>query len=107
VEDTSTQEERAEDWRRLRNEELHNLYWSPDTIRVIKSRRIKWASRVARIGEMRNVYKILVGKTEGKRPLGRRSSRWEGILEGVLKKQDGRLWTGFSWPRIWTCGGLL
>jgi hypothetical protein len=53
-------------WRRLRNEELHNLYTSPNIIRVIKSRRIRWAEHVARMGEMRNVYKILIGKPEGR-----------------------------------------
>jgi len=57
-------------WRRLRNVELHNLYASPNIIRVIKSRRMSWAGHVARIGEMRNAYKMLVGKPEGKRPLG-------------------------------------
>jgi hypothetical protein len=58
-------------WRRLHNEELHNLYASTNIIRVIKSRRMRWAGHVAHIGEIRNTYKILVGKPEGKRPLGR------------------------------------
>jgi hypothetical protein len=60
----------AGDWRRLHNEELHNLYATPNVIRVIKSRWIRRAGRVARMGGMRNAYKILVGKLEGKRPLG-------------------------------------
>jgi hypothetical protein len=57
-------------WRKLLNEELHNLYSSPSIIRMIKSRSMRWAGHVARIGE-RNAFRILVGKREGKRPLGR------------------------------------
>jgi hypothetical protein len=60
------------DWRKLHNEELHNLYSLPNIIRMIKSRRMRWAGHVARMGERRNAYMILVGKPEGKRPLGRR-----------------------------------
>jgi hypothetical protein len=56
-------------WRGLHSEELHDLYTSPDIIRVIKSRRIRWAEHVARMGEMKNVYRILVGKPERRRPL--------------------------------------
>jgi hypothetical protein len=63
-------DETTEDWRKLQNEELHNLYSSPNIIRMIKLRRIKWAGHVARMGEKRDVYRILVGKAEGKRPLG-------------------------------------
>jgi hypothetical protein len=59
------------EWRKLHNGELHNLYSSPDIIRQIKSRRMRWAGHVARMGEGRNLYKVLVGKPEGKRPLGR------------------------------------
>jgi hypothetical protein len=58
------------EWRKLHNEELHNLYSSPDIIRQVKSRRMNWAGHVARMGEERKVYKVLVGKPEGKRPLG-------------------------------------
>jgi hypothetical protein len=58
-------------WRKLHNEELHNLYSSPSIIRIIKSRRIRWAGHVARMREKRNVYRLLVGNPEGKRPLGR------------------------------------
>jgi hypothetical protein len=56
---------------KLYNEELHNLYSSPSIIRIIKSRRMRWAGHLARIGEKRNVYRLLVLKPEGKRPLGR------------------------------------
>jgi hypothetical protein len=59
------------EWRRLHNEELYALYSSPNIIRVIKSRRLKWARHVARMGEMRGAYMVLVGKPEGRRPLGR------------------------------------
>jgi hypothetical protein len=58
-------------WRKLHNEELHNMYCSPNIIRMIKSRRMRWAGHVARMGETWNAYRILVGKPEGKRPLGR------------------------------------
>jgi hypothetical protein len=63
-------------WRKLHNEELHNLYSSPDMIRMIKSRRMRWAGHVARMGGKRNAYRILVGKPEGKRLLGRPRRRW-------------------------------
>jgi hypothetical protein len=63
-------------WRKLHNEELHNLYSSPSVIRIIKSRRMRWAGHVARTGEKRNPFKLLVGKPEGKRPLGRPRRRW-------------------------------
>jgi hypothetical protein len=58
-------------WRRLRNEELHNLYTSPNIVTVIKSRRVRLAGYVVRFGKMRNAYNILVEKPEGKRQLGR------------------------------------
>jgi hypothetical protein len=63
-------------WRKLHNEELHNLYSSSSRIRIIKSRRMRWAGHVARMGENRNVYRLLVGKPEGKAPLGRPRRRW-------------------------------
>jgi hypothetical protein len=69
--------------RRLHNEEINNLYTSPNIIRVIKSRRMRWAGHVACIGEMRNAYKILVGRPEGKRLLGRLRSRWEDNITVV------------------------
>jgi hypothetical protein len=59
------------EWRKLHNEELRDLYCSPSIIRIIKSRRMKWAGHVARMGAKRNAYRLLVGKPEGKRPLGR------------------------------------
>jgi hypothetical protein len=74
------------EWRKLPNEELHNLYSSPDIIRQVKSRRMRWAGHVARMGEERNVYKVLVGKPEGKRPLRRPRRRWEdGIRMDLME----------------------
>jgi hypothetical protein len=64
------------DWRRLHNEEINDLYSSPNIVRVIKSRRMRWVGNVARIGEERAVYRVLVGEPEGKRPLGRARCRW-------------------------------
>jgi hypothetical protein len=63
------------EWRKLHNEELHDLYSSPSIFRIIKSRRIRWAGHVAGMGKKRNAYKLLVGKSTGKRPLGRPSNR--------------------------------
>ena len=65
------------DWRRLHIEEINVLYSSPNIVRVIKSRRMRWAGHVARMGEETGVYRVFVGKPEGKRPLGRPSRRWE------------------------------
>ena len=64
------------EWRRLHNEELNDLYSSPNIVRVIKSRRMRWAWHVAHMGEGRGAYRVLVGKPEGKRPLGRPRRRW-------------------------------
>jgi hypothetical protein len=69
-------DEMAGGMRKLHSEELHNLYYSSSMIKMIKSRRIRWSGRVARMGEKNNAYRILVGKPEGKRPLGRQRSRW-------------------------------
>jgi hypothetical protein len=64
-------------WRKLHIEELHNLYSWPSVIRMIESRSMRWAGHVAHIGKERNTYRVLMGKPEGKRPLGRPSHRWE------------------------------
>jgi hypothetical protein len=74
------------EWRKLHNEELHNLYSSPDIIRQVKSRSMRWAGHVARMGEERKVYKVLVGKPDGKRPLGRPRRRWEDGIRMDLKE---------------------
>jgi hypothetical protein len=73
-------------WRKLYNEELHNLYTSPRIIRFIKSRRMRWAGHMARVGEKRNLYRLLVGKPERKRPLGRPRLWWiNNIKIGLLE----------------------
>jgi hypothetical protein len=69
-------DEVKEEWRKLHKEELRDLYSSPSIIRIIKSRRMRWAGHVARMGEKRNSYSLLVGKPEGKIPLGRPRRRW-------------------------------
>jgi hypothetical protein len=74
------------EWRILHNEELNNLYSLPDIVRVIKSRRMRLAGRVARIGEGRGVYRFLVGKPEGRRPLGRPRRRWEDNIRMGLRE---------------------
>jgi hypothetical protein len=78
-------DEATGEWRKLHNEELHNLYSSPDIIRQFKSRRMRIAGHVARMVEERKVYKCLVGKPEGKRPLGRPRRRWEDGSEWILR----------------------
>jgi hypothetical protein len=72
-------------WRQLHNDELHSLYSSPNIVRVIKSRKIKWAGHVARMGEGSGVYRVLVGKPERKRPLGRPRRRWEDNIKMDLR----------------------
>jgi hypothetical protein len=85
------------EWRKLHSEELHNLYSSPDIIRQVKSRRMRWAGYVARMGEEIKVYKFLVGKPEGKRPLGRPRHRWEnGITMDLREIGLG----GVDWIRL-------
>jgi hypothetical protein len=81
-------DEATEEWRRLHNEELNDLYSLPNIIRVIKSRRMRWAVHVARMGE-RGAYRILVGIPEGRRPPGRPRRRWRIILKWIFKKWDG------------------
>ena len=68
------------EWRRLNNEELNDLYSSLNTVRVTKSRRMRWAGHVARMGVEREAYRVLVGKPEGKRKLGRPRCRWVGNI---------------------------
>ncbi|KAJ4427647.1 hypothetical protein ANN_25295 [Periplaneta americana] len=89
------------EWRKLHNAELHALYSSPDIIRNIKSRRLRWAGHVARIGESRNAYSLLVGRPEGKRPLGRPRRRWEDNIKMDLREvgYDDRYWINLAQDR--------
>jgi hypothetical protein len=86
------------EWRKLHNEELHTLYSSPDIIRHIRSRRMRWAGHVARMGEERKVYKVLMGKPERKRQLRRPRRRWEDGIRMDLREIG---WVvGFNWLRM-------
>jgi hypothetical protein len=73
-------------WRKLHNEELHGLYSSPSIVRVIKARRMRWAGHVAFTREMTGAYNILVGRPEGRRPLGRPRRRWEDNIKMDLRE---------------------
>jgi hypothetical protein len=76
-------------WRKLHNEELSDLYSLRNILRVVKSRRMRWAGHVARMGEGRGVHRVLVGKHEGKRPLGRPIRRWEDNIQMDLQEVGG------------------
>jgi hypothetical protein len=78
-------------WRKLHNDELHSLYSSPNIVRVIKSRRKRLVRHVARIREGRGIYGVLVGKPEGKRPLGRSRRRWEDNIKMDVRDRWGEL----------------
>ena len=82
-------EEVTGEWRKLHNEELSDLYSLPNIVRVVKSRRMRWAGHVARMGEGRDVHRVLVGKPEGKRPLGRSRRRWEDNIKMDLQEVGG------------------
>jgi hypothetical protein len=93
------------EWRKLHNEELHILYASPNIIRQIKSKRMRWAGHVARMREKTKLYKVLVGNPEGKRPLGRPRRRWMRS-EWTFGDWLG-VWIGFDWLGTGTGGGML
>jgi len=94
------------EWRKLHNEELRDFYFLPNILRVVRSRRMRWAGHVARMGEGRGVHRFLVGKLEGKRPLGRPRRRGEDNIKMDLQEVGG-VETGWSWLRIGTGGGHL
>jgi len=82
----SKRDEVTGEWRKLHNKELSDLYCSPNIVRVIKSRRLRWAVHVAVMGERRGVYRVLVGKPEGKRPLVKPRRRWEDNIKLDLRE---------------------
>jgi hypothetical protein len=84
-------------WRKLHNEEHHVSYSSPSIIGVIKARRMRWAGNVACMGEVRGAYNILVGKPEGRRPLGRHRCRWEDIIKMDLREME---FGGVDWIHL-------
>jgi hypothetical protein len=88
-------------WKKLRNKELHDMYTSPSIIRMIKWRRMRWAAHVIQMGEKRNVYRLLVGKPEGKRLLGRPKDRWvDNIKMDLLEIGRGGVdWIGVAQDR--------
>jgi hypothetical protein len=85
------------EWRKLHNEELSDLYSSPNTVWVIKSRRMRWVGHVVRMVERRDIYRVLVGKPEGERPLGRPRHRWEDNIKMDL--QEVEFW-GMDWIEL-------
>jgi hypothetical protein len=85
------------EWRKFHSGELHNLYSSRDIIRQIKSRRMRWAGHVARMGEGRNLYRILMGKPERERPLERPRRRWEDVIIMDLREVG---WGGLEWIHL-------
>ena len=84
------------EWRKLHNEELRDLYSLPNIVQVAKTIRMKWAEHVAHVGEGRGVHRVLVGKPEGKRPLGRPRRRWEDNIKMDLQEVEGVVGTGWS-----------
>jgi len=100
-------DEVTREWRKLHNEELNDLYSSPNIVRVIKSRRTRWAGHVACMGESRGVDSVLVGKPEGKRPLGRPRRSWKYNLKCIFRKWDVGVWTGSIRFRIGAGDGRL
>jgi hypothetical protein len=89
------------------NEELNDLYISPNIVRVIKSRRMRWEGHVARMYERRGVFRVSVGNLRERDHLGDRGVVWSKILRWIFRKWNVGLWTGSSWLRIGTGGGHL
>ena len=95
------------EWIKLHSEELNDLYTSTNNVRVKTSRRMRWAGHVAPMGEMRGVCSVLVGKPEGKRPLGRPRLRWEDNIKMDVQDMIVGVLNVSSWLRIGTGGGHL
>jgi hypothetical protein len=97
-------------WSKLHNDELCHFYSSPNIITMFKLRRMRWVRHVAQMGEKMNAYRSLVGKPEGKRPLGKPRRRWVHNVKmdlGEIGLGGGAVLTGFVWLRIAASGGLL
>ena len=92
----SKRDEVTGEWRKLHNEQLRDLYSLPNIVRVVKSRRMRWVWHVARMGEGRDVHRVLVGKPEGKRPFGRPRHRWEDNIKMDLREVGG----GGDWMEL-------
>jgi hypothetical protein len=94
-------------WRKLHNDELHSLYSSPNIVRVIKSRKMRWSGHVTRRGEGRGIYRVLVWRPEGKRPLGRRRRGWEDNIKVDVREigTDETNWIQLAQDRVqwWAC----
>jgi hypothetical protein len=90
-------EEVAGDWSRVHNEELHNLYTSPNIVTVFTARRMRWAGHVARMGKMRNEYNIFAGKPERKSPFGRPRHKWEDNIRIYLREIG---WEILNWMHL-------
>jgi len=95
------------EWRKRHNEELKEQYSSPNNIWVIKSRRMRWAGNVALMGQRRGVYRVSVGKPEGKRPRGRPTRRWNDNIKMDFEEVGWEAWNGLIWFRIGTGGRHL
>ena len=95
------------EWRKLHNEQLNDLYSLPNIVRVVKSRRMRWAGHVARMGEDRGVHRVLVEKPEEKSHWGDQDVDGRIILRWIFRKLEGVVGTGWSWLRIGTGGEHL
>jgi hypothetical protein len=89
-------------WRKLHNDELHGLYYSPNIVRMIKLRRVRWAGHVTRMGKGRDVYRVLVGRPESRRPRGRPRCRWEDNIKMDLREKGiyGANWIRLAGDRV-------
>ena len=100
-------DDKTGEWRKLHNDELNDLYFSPNIIRVIKSRRMRWARHIASMVDRRCAYRVLVGKHEGMRPLGRLRCSWHDNIKIDHQEVGWGAWNGLIWLRIGTSGEHL